>query len=320
MKNMMTNDEMTELMALVNRDTGGAVHELNWTFTPHGACMVDVVAARRLTEGEQAGILRVVEARVPRESVVYFRSCEVKAIKTEHAFDYGAPIKGPAKVECTLAGAGGGGGGAVRDGNHELGCRCGTIYGFSARCVSADRLGPGEVQRYEPIPVEERCCAVCNRVSVPKRELRGHDAAVRCFDCHPPTGYERLEQRRGRKYAVGETPDADIIELLAEVDQLKVERMRATSPERLARALFDVRMRAEAAKVADATLAFSCPTKLQYEGRPRSVVTGGVILPRDDSKVRHVLDVMWERTKPKERAECIGRALAIVAEMRRRDG
>lgn len=125
---------------------------------------------------------------------------------------------------------------------HDDTCDCGTVFGARVRSVPASELRSGETHRREPIPLAERCCAVCHRVNVEKREVRGHDALVRCFECHPHTGYERLEKLRGKPYGVGESPDADVSALLDKLES--IERAQVTyddcipSQEQLARAMF----------------------------------------------------------------------------------
>jgi len=123
---------------------------------------------------------------------------------------------------------------ARAEGYHPTGCDCGTPQGAQQRGMRRDTS------------LTARCCARCNHVDVLKRLRRDTDT-VACFECAPPNGYERLEMRRGRPYTSGETPDADILALLTEVDALKCGR----SVETMARAIFRVRMRSEIVRRAE---------------------------------------------------------------------
>lgn len=88
-------------------------------------------------------------------------------------------------------------------------CLCGTMEGAKA-------MGENE---YE---VGSRCCAGCGRFDVELRVTRGsarYDLpTVSCLACAPLSGIERLEKRRGRKYSIGESPDADLLDLIARVE------------------------------------------------------------------------------------------------------
>lgn len=77
-------------------------------------------------------------------------------------------------------------------------------------------------------------------------------------------------------------------------------------PERIARALFDEQLWEEAQKRAEFTETRH-GSYFTFDGRPGAEFT---------ASVRRILDVMWAKTKPTERAECERRALWLTQLMK----
>jgi hypothetical protein len=184
---------------------------------------------------------------------------------------------------------------AILKSTHSPDCDCGTRQGWARRHWT------------DTENVELVCCIRCHRVDFEKRWRIELDGIV-CVECVPRNAFERLEVRRGHKYGVGESPDADIAELLDIVEESeRFEREHGALIETehdLARAIFAVAMSDEVKRRAEAP-------------RPVTSLSESARATLHRMLIRKTLDVMWmDAAYAKDRDDAVTHAALVWAARR----